>query len=69
MIDTFDIAKLRLESGDVLVVRMKPVPMDVIERVRESLHPVLPPGTKVLIIDHETELSVLTRAEIDARTI
>lgn len=69
MIPEFDIAKLRLQAGDVLVVRMQPIPHDVAERVRESLAPVLPPGIKVLIIDHDTELSVLTQAEIEARSV
>jgi hypothetical protein len=68
VIAEFDIAKLRLQAGDVLVVRMKPIPHDIAERVRESLTPVLPPGIKVLIIDHDTELSVLTQAEIDERS-
>lgn len=69
MIAEFDIAKLRLQAGDVLVVRMAPITHETADAVRESLQPVLPPGIKVLIIDHDTELSVLTQAEIEARSV
>jgi hypothetical protein len=57
------IARLELERGDILVVK-GPVP-----------HPnfnwtaVLPSGVRVLCIPPEVELSVLTKAEIDALAV
>lgn len=69
MIEEFEIAKLRLQAGDVLVVRMAPITHETADAVRESLRPILPAGIKVLIIDNNTELSVLTQAEIEARSV
>jgi hypothetical protein len=58
---TFSIAKLELSPGDILVVKGGPTPHN------DYWHRFLPPGVRVLIVPPDVELSVLTKAEIDAR--
>ncbi len=67
-IGEFDIAKLTLAAGDVLVVRTRPVPRETAQRIQDYIRRLVPQDVRVLVIDNETELSVLTRAEIAART-
>jgi hypothetical protein len=57
----FRIAKLDLQEGDVLVVKSDMEPR------HEVIADVVPSGVKVLYIPNDLELSVLTRAEIEAR--
>jgi len=57
----FRIAKLELEEGDVLIVKGDgQVRLDVLAAV-------LPRGVKILQVPTSLELSVLTKAEIEAR--
>jgi hypothetical protein len=57
------IARLELEPGDILVVEAKEVPE------RDMLAGLVPPGVRVLYIPPDVKLSILTKAEIDARAI
>ena len=59
----FQIARLELQRGDVLVVR-GPAPTGL---QHETLSRLLPGGVKVLYLPPDIELSVLTKAEIEAR--
>jgi hypothetical protein len=69
MIEEFDIAKLRLAPGDVLVVRCKyPLTTDTVRRVHSHVTAFLPPDVRTMIIPQEVELSVLTKADIDVMT-
>ena len=64
----FRIAKLQLAPGDVLVVKSnKRVTPEAIENAKRLMVHVLPPEVRWMFIDPEIELSVLTRAEIEAR--
>ena len=57
----FQIARLELECGDVLVVKAPhPPSFDVMRHI-------VPPGVRVLYIPPDVELSVLTKADIEAR--
>jgi hypothetical protein len=68
IIGAFEIGKLQLQNGDVLVVKTdRPMSQDVTERVRKHLKSLLPQGITIMIIDRGVELSVLTKAEIDER--
>lgn len=59
----FAIARLELKPGDVLVARTKrPLVAESVARLRAYLERCLS-GTKVLIIDSELELSVVTKAD------
>jgi len=58
---TFSIAKLKLSFGDILVVKGPKQPNHSVIRQ------VVPVGVRILYIPPEVELSVLTKAEIDAR--
>lgn len=63
------ISKLELAPGDVLVVHVKAIlTREMAMRAREQFREFVPDGVKVLIIDGGTELSKLTRADIDARS-
>ncbi len=63
-----EIGKLSLAPGDVLVIRTdRVISREAAERLKESAAPLLPPGVKCLVIEAGMELSVLTRAEIEAR--
>jgi hypothetical protein len=67
-----EIARLRLEPGDVLVVRVQNLPIDpgpVVERFGNTLKQCCPEGVKVLIIDGNIDLSILTKSEIERRLI
>jgi hypothetical protein len=64
-----EIAKLSLGAGDVLVVTVpdlgKP---EMLEPLARAIRNSLPDGAKYLILYDHVDLSVLTRAEIEART-
>jgi hypothetical protein len=62
-----EIAKLSLAPGDVLVAKFDVILSDQsASRAREVLTRCIPDGQKVLILDRGVDLSVLTRAEIEA---
>ena len=64
----FDIAKLHLGPDDILVCRAKgTLSPQVASAIRDQLLNVAP-KQKVMVIDSNLELSILTRAEIEART-
>lgn len=68
IIGSLEIAKLELKHDDVLIVRVdRPVSNEVAKRIRENLAPKLPQGVKVLIINPDIELSVLSRTEIESK--
>lgn len=58
----FQIARLELRPGDVLVVRAPLVSMAQAATVRG----LMPPGVRVMFTTPDVDLSVLTRAEIEA---
>lgn len=58
----YQIARLSLEPGDILVVKTdRPKP--------GHWQDFLPHGVRVLFIPNDMELSVLTKAEIEARAV
>jgi hypothetical protein len=64
-----EIRKLELGPGDVLVVRAREVlSAAAAEHIKGMVEPLVPDGVKVLVIDRQIDLSMLTRAENDART-
>lgn len=68
IIGAFEIGKLQLRDGDVLVVKTdRPMSHDVTERVRKHLKGLLPRDVTIMIIDRGVEVSVLTKSEIDQR--
>lgn len=69
IIGAFEIAKLRLQYGDVLVVKTdRPMSNEATERTRKHLAGLLPQGVKTMIIDKGVNLSVLTKTEIEQRS-
>lgn len=69
IIGAFEIAKLQLKRGDVLVVKTdRPMSNDATERTRKHLAGLLPQGVRTMIIDRGVELSVLTKSEIESRS-
>jgi hypothetical protein len=69
IIGAFEIAKLRLEPDDILVVKVdRPLSKEVTDRIRKHLAGLLPQGIKTMIIERGVDLAVLTKAEIDGRT-
>lgn len=68
IIRAFEIGKLQLKDGDVLVVKTdRPMSHDATERVRKHLKSLLPRDVTIMIIDQGVDLSVLTRTEIEER--
>ena len=66
--ERFEIAKLQLAAGDVLVVRpSERVSTEVARHIREDVGAMVPTGVSVLVINPGVELSVLTKAEIERR--
>ena len=57
-----EITTIKLEPGDVLVVKVvdRHLTKEVADRFRAHLQEYLPAGTKVLLIDGNVELSKLT---------
>jgi hypothetical protein len=59
----FQIAKLDMRQGDVLVARaMRIIPSEAAARIRAYLERAMP-GTKVVVIDGSLELSVVSKAD------
>jgi hypothetical protein len=68
IIGAFEIGKLQLKDGDVLVVKTdRPMSHDAAERTRKHLKGLLPRDVAIMIIDRGVELSVLTKTEIEER--
>lgn len=68
IVGSFEIAALRLQPGDVLVVKTdRPVSADAAERIRKHLKSILPQGVSTLVINPDIQLSVLSRSEIEAK--
>jgi hypothetical protein len=68
IVGSFEIAALRLQPGDVLVVKTdRQVSPDIAERIRKHLKSILPQGVNTLVINPDIELSVLSRSEIEAK--
>jgi superfamily I DNA and RNA helicase len=69
IIGAFEIAKLRLEPDDILVVKVdRPLSKETTDRIRKHLTGLLPQGIKTMIIERGVDLAVLTKSEIDGRT-
>lgn len=66
---TFSIAKLELEYGDILVVRSTAAMATFNPDSHHTLAKMLPAGVRILYIPREIELSVLTKAEIEAKAV
>ena len=65
----YRIAKLSVSPGDVLVVKVdRPITNESGASIRDSVASYLPTGARVLVLGDAIDLSVLTKAEIDART-
>lgn len=61
----FQIAKLGLAPGDILVVRsLRPVPPESARHMREYISGIAPEGVEVVVIDSSIELSVLSGDEL-----
>lgn len=70
MINTLsvEIAKLSLRSGDVLVVKCSDYLSDeAYKRVRRTLEDSLQEGIKILVLEKNMSLAVLTREDIESR--
>jgi len=67
---TFSIAKLELSPGDILVVKHPPdYPKGLVADGCQMLSGMVPAGVKVLVLPPNVDLSVLTKAEIEAKEI
>lgn len=67
----YRVGKLHLEPDDILVVKINTKMIDLvhIERIRENAKLVFGDrATKILVLDSNIDISVLTRAEIEERT-
>lgn len=63
------IGRLTLVPGDVLVIQVhKTMPDWTLSRVHQYFQSLTPNGVKVMVIDQTVELSVLTKAQIEAKT-
>ncbi len=68
IIGAFEIGKLQLKAGDVLVVKTdRPMSQDATDRTRKHLAGLLPQDVKCLIIDRGVNLSILSKSEIEER--
>lgn len=64
----YRVGTLSLSPGDVLVVKLVRRPSaEEAHRIRGCVGKVVGEGVPVLILDRDADLSVLTKAEIDAR--
>ena len=64
----FEVARLRVEPGDVVVVKVHAViSPEVAGRLREQISTQLPPKTPMIVIDKNVDLMVITKAEIEKR--
>lgn len=64
----YRVGKLSMAPGDVLVVKLgRTVNVEEAQRVRRYVGKAVGEGVPVLIIDGNVDLSVLTKAEIEAK--
>ena len=62
------VAKMNLAPGDILVVKVNHhIPAEAHVRIRDKMAAILPDGVQCIVIDSSVDLSVLTRAEIEAK--
>lgn len=67
-VPAYEIAKLRMEPGDVLVIKVHAVlTADVAKKIRDQIANQIPGKAPVILIDKNVDLSLLTRAEIEQR--
>lgn len=67
-VERIEIAKLKLEPGDIVVVRTKEFLSHEQSRyLHDKIKSVLPPGYRCVLLTGGLELSVLTKAEIERR--
>ena len=65
----YRVGKLSLAPGDVLVAKVDTVlSLAQHDYIRQNLSASLPEGVTALVLDSRMDLSVLTKADIDART-
>lgn len=68
IIGDVEIAKLRLTAGDVLVVKAdSKITKETADHIQMIIKEKLPPDVGCMVIDPSIILSVLTRAEIEAK--
>lgn len=69
IIGDVEIARLRLAAGDVLVVQATGVRLtdEMAMRIKAHVDRKLPHGVQCLVLDPSIDLTVLTRAEIEAK--
>lgn len=64
----FQVARLRVEPGDVVVVKVHAViSQDIASNIRRTISTQLPPDTPMIVIDKNVDLAVLTKADIEQR--
>jgi hypothetical protein len=64
----YGIGRLRLEPGDVLVIKIAGgISTELVARFRAEAKHVLGEDTKVLVLGDRVDLSILTKAEIEAK--
>lgn len=64
----YRVGRLNMQSGDVLVIKVNErLCREVGERVRKFFQQYLPPETKLMVIDRDVDLSILTGAELAKR--
>jgi hypothetical protein len=61
---TYSVAKLELAAGDILVIRAKEPPN---KAANDMLNRLAPPGVRILFIPPDVDMTVLTKADIEAR--
>jgi hypothetical protein len=66
-IGDIDVKRLRLQSGDVVVIRLDTVPTrDQAKAIQESFRGLIPHGVKTMILAKGVDIEVLTEAEAGA---
>jgi hypothetical protein len=65
--EAFEITKLMLKRGDMLVVKIPPEWEFSLENLSDHLQASLPEGVNALVITKEVELTVLSREKIPER--
>lgn len=61
---SFQIAKLRLVAGDILIVKIEGhISQEIACRIRDNMKAEIQPDIKVLVLDGGITLSVLSRAD------
>jgi|HubBroStandDraft_4_1064222.scaffolds.fasta_scaffold204324_3 hypothetical protein len=69
-IDYFEIAALNLTDGDVLVIRTpRELSLEELVHWHQVWKSLLPVGVRIIAVPPGTDLTVLTKAEIDAKAV